>query len=99
MIHTDGTSIDEASSKFYLIDKHGLIKSSLGDMIREGLDAAFIRKNDEDGGWGEGEATLEDVVKKVKPTVLIGTSTHAGAFTVGRQISVMVLFLLITRCD
>lgn len=29
----------------------------------------------------DGKTTLLDVVKEVKPTVLIGTSTHAGAFT------------------
>lgn len=85
MVVTDGISQEEASSKFYLLDVHGLIKNSLGDKIRDGFDKLFIRKDDENGGWGEGETGLADVVQKVKPTVMIGTSTHAGAFTVGRQ--------------
>ena len=29
----------------------------------------------------KGEVTLLEVVKKIKPTVLIGCSTHAGGFT------------------
>lgn len=73
-------SSKDAASKFYLMDKHGLIKKSLGDKIRDEIEEDFIRKEDE---WkeGEGETGLLDVVKKVKPTVLIGTSTDAGAFS------------------
>ncbi|OCF38112.1 malate dehydrogenase (oxaloacetate-decarboxylating) [Kwoniella heveanensis BCC8398] len=73
-------SSKEAASKFWLIDQHGLIKKSLGkDKIRDEIEDEFIRQEDE---WGsEEESGLLDVVKKVKPTILIGTSTHAGAFT------------------
>jgi malate dehydrogenase (oxaloacetate-decarboxylating) len=69
----------EAASKFYLIDKNGLLTKSLGDKIRDEIEDVFIRQEDE---WNEGgEVGLLDVVRKVKPTVLIGTSTQAGAFT------------------
>lgn len=90
IVSTDGISQEEANKKFYLIDKHGLIKESLEAEhgIREDV-RVFVRPDSE---WAElvgkdgennphGEVKLLDVVKQVKPTVLIGCSTHAGAFT------------------
>jgi malate dehydrogenase (oxaloacetate-decarboxylating) len=84
MVTMDSISVEEANSLFYLIDKHGLIKQSLGQAnIREDLQE-FVRSDDE---WAEvkengaGEIGLLETVKKVKPTVLIGCSTHAGGFT------------------
>lgn len=71
-------SEEDAGSRFWLIDKSGLIKESLGDKIRDEIEQSFIRDDDD---WADGEIGLLEVVKKVKPTVLIGTSTHAGAFT------------------
>lgn len=72
-------SPSEAAKQFWLIDKHGLIKKSLGkDKIRNEIEGEFIR---DESDWGEGENGLEEVVKKVKPTMLIGISTQAGAFT------------------
>ncbi|KAJ3715861.1 hypothetical protein C8R42DRAFT_680589 [Lentinula raphanica] len=86
MVSIDNISIAEANSKFWLIDKHGLITESLPD-VREDL-KEYTRKDDE---WREfrtsqsgdemSEIRLLDVVKKIQPTVLIGTSTHAGGFT------------------
>ena len=71
-------SNDEAAKRFWLIDKYGLVKSSLGDKIRDEMDKEFIRQEDD---WGSGQTELKDVVEKVRPTVLIGTSTKPGAFT------------------
>lgn len=68
----------EAGASFWLIDKHGLIKTSLGDKVRDEIEDEFRRKEEE---WGADENGLGEVVQKVKPTVLIGTSTQAGAFT------------------
>ena len=48
--------------------------------LRRGLEE-FVRPDSEWQAQGEGKISLLDVVKQVKPTVLIGTSTHAGAFT------------------
>ncbi|WVQ74266.1 hypothetical protein IAR50_003863 [Cryptococcus sp. DSM 104548] len=77
-----GSSSDaksKAAKQFYLVDKAGLIKKSLGrDKIRDEIEDDFIRDEEE---WGGEETGLLEVVKKVKPTILIGTSTHAGAFT------------------
>ena len=58
--------------------RYGLIKKSLGDKIRGEIEDAFIRKEQE---WGDEETHLLEVIKQVKPTVLIGTSTQGGAFT------------------
>ena len=83
MVSIDGTTEEEANRKFWLIDRHGLITQALAsrESIREDLNA-FVRSDDE---WKESsnsdDISLLDVVKQVKPTVLIGCSTHAGAFT------------------
>ncbi|KAJ8508625.1 hypothetical protein ONZ45_g9123 [Pleurotus djamor] len=84
---SEGLNSSEAASKFYLIDKHGLIKESLGKThdIRESLyEDGFVRPDEEwEGAEANeaGEVGLLEVVKRVKPTVLIGCSTHAGGFT------------------
>lgn len=84
MVTADSISSAEASKKFYLIDKFGLIKQSLGaSKIRDDLHE-FVRPDEEWDGVptnDNGEVSLLEVVKKVKPTVLIGCSTHAGGFT------------------
>ncbi|KAI0354780.1 hypothetical protein OH77DRAFT_1504772 [Trametes cingulata] len=84
IVTIDGLDTDEANKKFYLLDKYGLIKESLGaEKIREGLQE-FVRADAEWEGVpanDKGEIGLLEVVKKVKPTVLIGCSTRAGAFT------------------
>jgi malate dehydrogenase (oxaloacetate-decarboxylating) len=83
IVQIDSVPANKANDQFYLIDKHGLIKKSLGDLIRPALQD-FVRPNEEWEGVPtneQGEITLLEVVRKVKPTVLIGCSTHAGAFT------------------
>ncbi|KAG2107053.1 uncharacterized protein F5147DRAFT_699406 [Suillus discolor] len=84
IILTDGVSREEANKKFYLVDRFGLIKQSLGpNKIRPALQE-FVRPDEE---WSDvptndtGEVELLEVVRKVRPTVLIGCSTKGGAFT------------------
>ncbi|TFL06619.1 hypothetical protein BDV98DRAFT_540974 [Pterulicium gracile] len=77
-------SKEDANSKFYLVDRYGLLKESLGsDKLREGTeDFVQADKEWEDVSTNEdGGIDLLEVVKKVKPTVLVGCSTQAGAFT------------------
>ncbi|KAI0640264.1 hypothetical protein C8Q77DRAFT_1214531 [Trametes polyzona] len=84
IVTIDGVDCDEANKKFYLIDRAGLIKASLGaEHIRDGLQE-FVRPDEEWEGVPaneRGEIELLEVVKKVRPTVLIGCSTRAGAFS------------------
>ena len=89
MVHLDGVSKEEANTKFWLIDKDGLVCETLlgvmqkQDKARPGWEE-FARKEED---WksdsvaqGQGH-DLKSVVDKVQPTVLIGTSTKGGAFT------------------
>ncbi|CCM01578.1 uncharacterized protein FIBRA_03638 [Fibroporia radiculosa] len=84
MVALDNVSVSDANKRFYLLDRYGLIKASLGlDKIRDGLQE-FVRPDDEWEGVktnAKGEIELLEVVRMVKPTVLIGCSTLAGAFT------------------
>jgi malate dehydrogenase (oxaloacetate-decarboxylating) len=84
IVQTDGVDVADANQKFFLVDRFGLVKQSLGPQkIRPDLHD-FVRPDEE---WVNiptnecGEVALVEVVKKVKPTVLIGCSTHAGGFT------------------
>ncbi|KAI0701246.1 hypothetical protein C8T65DRAFT_656552 [Cerioporus squamosus] len=84
MSSIDRLSREDANKRFFLLDRFGLVKESLGPAkIRESL-REFVRP---DAEWRDvptndkGEIGLLEVVRKVKPTVLIGCSTHAGAFT------------------
>ena len=80
----DHLSEQEANKKFFLLDRYGLVKESLGEgRIRPDL-REFVRPDEEWEGVptnDRGEVGLLDVVKTVKPTVLIGCSTQGGAFT------------------
>ncbi|KAI0370074.1 hypothetical protein BV20DRAFT_1044061 [Pilatotrama ljubarskyi] len=80
----DQLSREDANKRFFLLDRYGLVKESLGPTkIREAL-REYVRPDAEWEGVPtneKGEIGLLDLVKKVKPTVLIGCSTHAGAFT------------------
>ncbi|KAF9253604.1 hypothetical protein DTO013E5_769 [Penicillium roqueforti] len=72
-----GKSKDEASKQIWCIDKPGLLMKSMGDKLTEGQ-KPFARSDD---GWSDSDRDLLSVVKKVRPHVLIGTSTKPGAFT------------------
>ena len=83
IMQIDGVPLNKANKQFYLIDKHGLVKESLGDLIRPAL-REFVRPDEEWEGVptnDKGEITLLEVVKKIRPTLLIGCSAQAGAFT------------------
>ncbi len=70
----------EARSKFWLMDSQGLITDD-----RQNLDyfkASYARLHDEIRDWDTDSESihLEDVVRNVSPTILIGTSAVSGAF-------------------
>ena len=72
-----GLSEQDARSRFYAIDRHGLITESTKDVRPEQL--AYARKDQEVRDWrgANGEIGLLDVVRHVQPTVLIGVSGQA----------------------
>ncbi len=74
----EGLSEEEARSRFYLVDKQGLLFEDTPDLT-EGQ-KAFVRKREE-FDQSIDLTNLENVVKTVHPTVMIGTSTQPGAFT------------------
>lgn len=79
----EGLSREEATGRFWAVDRHGLLSDG-----QEGLrdfQRPYARSADEVGGWRRDEQVggvpLEEVVRRVRPTVLIGTSGQGGAFT------------------
>ncbi|KAG6871935.1 hypothetical protein C0995_014717 [Termitomyces sp. Mi166 len=85
IIQLNNFNESQANTLFYLIDKDGLITDELVDTtsVRAELHP-FARPSAEWNGVQRdegGKIRLLEVVKHVKPTVLIGCSTCAGAFT------------------
>ena len=80
-IEDRGLSKEEARARFYAMDQYGLITESRQNVTPEQL--PYARKEQEVQSWRppNGEITLLDVVRNVKPTVLIGVSGQPGTFT------------------
>ena len=76
-----GLTEEEARSRFYAIDRYGLITEKGEDVRPEQL--PYARKEQEVQSWRQanGEIGLLDVVRHGKPTVLIGVSGQPGVFT------------------
>jgi malate dehydrogenase (oxaloacetate-decarboxylating) len=74
----DGLDPLEASRRFWLVDRRGLLTDDMGSELRD-FQQPYARPADEVAGWASTE--LATTVARVHPTMLIGTSTAAGAFT------------------
>ena len=77
----DGLSREEARKRVWLIDINGLVTD---DMQRlPDYQQEYARPAAEVSSWKrqDGKIGLLEVVKQVKPSILIGTSTDHGAFT------------------
>jgi malate dehydrogenase (oxaloacetate-decarboxylating) len=76
-----GLTPQEAQSRFYAIDRYGLITESTKDVRPEQL--PYARKDGEVQNWRQpnGEIGLLEVMRNAKPSVLIGVSGQPGAFT------------------
>lgn len=76
-----GLSENEARAKFWLLDKDGLLTTNSKLLP---FQVPYARKIEDIANWEKNNANsinLYDVVKNVKPTILIGCSTASGAFS------------------
>jgi malate dehydrogenase (oxaloacetate-decarboxylating) len=77
----EGLSEAEAREKLWLIDRAGLLLSSQSDLQSNQL--VYARKPEHVKDWSlrnNNRIELYDVIKNVKPTILIGCSTMTDAF-------------------
>ena len=82
----DGLSSKDATSHFWCVDRQGLLTSDMvGDL--HDFQSTYARPAAECRHWKHERDTdnkgigLAEVVRRVKPTMLIGTSMVSGAFT------------------
>lgn len=76
----EGCSEQRARENFYMIDKQGLIHTGLSNLDSE--QRKFARDYQSFQQWELGSSIfLLEVIKQVKPTILIGVSAQAKAFT------------------
>jgi malate dehydrogenase (oxaloacetate-decarboxylating) len=92
-----GLPIEEATRRFWLVDVHGLLTNDMGDRLHDNQaayarPAAEVKSwrglgpdskdwRGLDGNALPGVIGLTEVIRRVRPTMLIGTSGAAGAFT------------------
>lgn len=77
----DGLSREEARKRVWLIDINGLVTDDMQGL--PDYQQEYARPAAEVSSWKrqDGKIGLLEVVKQVKPSILIGTSTDHGAFT------------------
>ena len=80
----DGLSNEEASRHFWCVDRPGLLTQDLASTLRD-FQMPYARSANDVNGWARtgpgGGIDLAEVVRRVHPTMLIGTSTVGGAFS------------------
>jgi malate dehydrogenase (oxaloacetate-decarboxylating) len=80
----DGLSVEDAARRFWFVDRQGLLTAEMPGQLHN-HQLSFVRPSAECSTWkrdsdGKG-ISLAEVVSRVKPTMLIGTSTAPGSFT------------------
>lgn len=91
----EGLSKQDAGRRFWFVDRQGLLTDDMGDQLRD-YQVMYARPASESKGWrhdgkvvrlgskddrAQNGVDLAEVVRRVKPTMLIGASTSAGSFT------------------
>lgn len=75
---SEGLSEEEAYRRFFMVDKQGLLFDDMDDLTPE--QKPFAKKR-ADFSNADKLTDLLEVVKTVKPTILVGTSTQPNTFT------------------
>jgi malate dehydrogenase (oxaloacetate-decarboxylating) len=82
---SEGLPAEDATRRLWCVDAHGLLTSDMGDRLQD-HQATFARPASEVKSWRPENPhakviSLAEVIRQVRPTMLIGTSGIAGAFT------------------
>ncbi len=78
----EGLTEEEARSRFWVVDKDGLLHSGRKDLASD--QSVYARPQNSVSGWPQtsnGHIGLGDVIGKIDATILIGLSTVGGAFS------------------
>jgi malate dehydrogenase (oxaloacetate-decarboxylating) len=82
MVHA-GATVDDATRRIWCVGEHGLLTDDQADVAD--FQRPYARPADEVSNWPWDEVLagvgLAEVVRRVKPSILIGTSGQPGAFT------------------
>jgi malate dehydrogenase (oxaloacetate-decarboxylating) len=73
----------EATARIWAVDRPGLLTDDMADL--RSFQRPYARRAAEVSDWARDPSLpgipLEEVVRRVEPTILVGTSTRTGAFT------------------
>jgi malate dehydrogenase (oxaloacetate-decarboxylating) len=78
----DGLDAAVATRRFWCVDRQGLLVDDMNDL--RDFQQPYARPRSEVADWADdrgGPIGLAEVVARVKPTMIIGTSAQPGAFT------------------
>ena len=78
----EGLTEDEARSRFWVVDKNGLLQSGRKDLTSE--QSVYAQPEGRVSAWprtSNGHIGLADVIGQIEATILIGLSTVGGAFS------------------
>ncbi|MFF5548767.1 NAD-dependent malic enzyme [Streptomyces olivaceoviridis] len=80
----EGLSAEQATARFWCVDRYGLLTTDQGNQLRD-VQKPYARPAAEVDGWRRDEnlpgIPLDEVVRRIRPTILIGTSGQGGSFT------------------
>lgn len=100
----DGLSEQEATARFWCVDKQGLLIADMSDL--RDFQQPYARSRAEVSDWHvDGAIGLRDVVANAQPTIMVGTSTVGDAFTeeivreMGRHAERPIIFPLSNPTD